>query len=130
MSIHKAGKRKTAIARATLTSGKGRVRVNHVLLDAYEPKLYKLKIMEALMLAGDTAKEVDIDIDVNGGGMMSQAEAARLAIGRCLVEYAPKLKVDFVAYDRNFVVADVRAKEQHKPNCHGTARGRKQKSYR
>ncbi len=128
--IHMAGKRKTAIAKATLSPGKGTVRVNKVPLDMLEPKMYRLKVQEPMMLAEEVIKEVDIDITVTGGGMMSQAEAARLAMGRCLAEYSAKLRKALIEYDRQFIVADVRLKETHKPNMHGTARGRKQKSYR
>jgi small subunit ribosomal protein S9 len=128
--IHKAGKRKTAIAKATLREGTGKIRINHIPLDLYEPKMYKLKISEPLVLADEIGRQVDVNIKVTGGGMMSQAEAARLALGRCLAEYSPQVKTALVEYDRQLLVADVRYKEQHKPNMHGTARGKKQKSYR
>ncbi|MBU0757573.1 MAG: 30S ribosomal protein S9 [Nanoarchaeota archaeon] len=128
--IHKSGKRKTAIAKATLKSGTGKVRINKKLLENYKPKLYQLKIMEPMILAAEEAKDLDISVVVRGGGMMSQAEAVALAIGRCLVEHSPKLKGVLLDYDRNLLVADVRYKETHKPLMHGTARGKKQKSYR
>ena len=116
--MHTSGKRKRAIARATLKDGKGRVRINKVLLDFYEPKLARLKLREPLILAGDTANKVDIDISVKGGGVNSQAEASRLAIAKALMEYAKsdKLKEKFLEYDRNLVVADVRRRESSKPN--------------
>ncbi len=78
--IQASGKRKTAIARATLRKGKGKVRINKKALDIIEPEMAKLKIMEPLMVAEDVAKKVDIDVNVNGGGFMGQAEAARIAI--------------------------------------------------
>jgi small subunit ribosomal protein S9 len=128
--IHKAGKRKTAIAKATLKKGMGKVRINHKLLDLYKPEMYRLKIKEPLILAGNVSEEVDIDVNVKGGGIMSQSEAVRLAISRCLVEYSPKLRNVFLDYDRNLLVADVRRKEPSKPNRHGSARSKRQKSYR
>ncbi len=128
--IHKSGKRKSAIARATLTEGNGTVRINNMLLDEYTPKLSMMKIKEALILAGDTCKSVNIDINVKGGGTSSQAEAARLAAARALVAYDKKLEKVFLNYDRILLVADVRRKETHKPNCRGKARAKKQKSYR
>ena len=74
----------------------------------------------------------DIDIDVTGGGISSQAEASRLAIAKAMVEYGKgeKLKEIFLGYDRNLLVADVRRKEAAKPNRHGQARAKVQKSYR
>ena len=87
---------------------------------------------EPLILAGDAANKVDIDVSVFGGGITSQAEAARLAIAKALVAFTKndKLKEIFLGYDRNLLVADVRRKEPAKPNRHGQARAKIQKSYR
>jgi small subunit ribosomal protein S9 len=128
--IHQSGKRKRAIARATLKQGTGKVRINNQMLDVYGTKITQLKITEPLVLAGDAASGVDIEVIVNGGGIMSQAEAARLAIARALTKYNKKLEKVFLSYDRHLLVADVRRKESSKPNCRGQARAKKQKSYR
>jgi len=128
--IHSSGKRKTAVARATLKEGKGIVRINGMSLEIYEPKLSRLKLMEPLTLAGDTAKKVNITVKIHGGGSSSQAEAARLAIGRSLAQFDNSLESVFQGYDRHLLVADVRRKETHKPNRHGKARAKRQKSYR
>ncbi len=127
--IHKAGKRKTAIARATMKVGKGVVRINYKTLDTYEPEMARLKISEPLVIAGVMSGKYDIQVNVNGGGWQSQAEAARLAIARCLMEADGKLKSKFLEYDRNLVVADTRRKEVCKPND-SKARSKRQKSYR
>jgi len=131
-TIHVSGKRKRAVARATLRQGKGRIRINNKLLDVHESKLARLKLREPLLLAGDVANNVDIDINVFGGGVNSQAEASRLAIAKALVEFtkSERLKETFLKYDRNLLVADVRRKEPSKPNRHGQARAKRQKSYR
>ncbi|HJN32031.1 MAG TPA: 30S ribosomal protein S9, partial [Candidatus Poseidoniia archaeon] len=50
--IHTSGKRKTAIARATVRSGKGRIRINKKPVEFYQPELARLKIQEPLELAG------------------------------------------------------------------------------
>ena len=126
------GKRKRAIARAALSQGNGTVRINHVSLDFYEPKMYRLRLREPLLLAGDVVNSVNIDVNVFGGGIASQAEASRLAIARALVEHtkSERLKEKFLKYDRQLLVADVRRKESAKPNRHGQARAKRQKSYR
>ena len=131
-TVHISGKRKTAIARATLVQGNGIVRVNNIPLEFIHPKMSRLKLMEPLILAGDFASKVDIDVRVVGGGITSQAEASRLAIAKALVNYtkSDKLKEIFLDYDRNLLVADVRRKEPAKPNRHGHARAKIQKSYR
>jgi len=129
--VHVSGKRKSAIARATMRPGKGIVRVNGILLDVFEPKLARMKIREPLMLADEIASKVDVDIVVCGGGVMSGADAARLAVARALVEFEGKavLREKFLNYDRSLLVADVRYKETCKPND-SKARAKRQKSYR
>lgn len=129
-AIHVSGSRKSAVARATLVPGAGIVRINAQLLDHYEPSLSRLKIQEPLILAGDKAKGVNISINVQGGGISSQAEACRLVVARALAQYDKTLHKTFLDYDRALLVADVRRKETHKPNCHGKARAKRQKSYR
>jgi len=130
--VHMSGKRKRAIARVTLKDGKGNITINNQFVESFEPKFARMKIMEPLILAGDLAKKADINITVAGGGIISQAEAVRLAIARALVEYSKSnsLKDTFLKYDRHLLVADTRRKEAAKPNRHGQARAKKQKSYR
>ncbi|MGB9748399.1 MAG: 30S ribosomal protein S9 [Candidatus Woesearchaeota archaeon] len=128
--IQTSGKRKTAIARANLKEGKGIIRINGVLANLISPKIANLKIQEAILLAGDVAKKVDVEIRVKGGGVISRAEAARTALSKALVEFEPSLKEKFLAYDRIFLVSDVRRKETKKPGTHGRARAKRQKSYR
>lgn len=125
------GKRKRAIARATLRQGNGIVKINHLLLDAFEPKVSRMRIMEPLILGEKFAQNADIDVSVSGGGQSSQAEAARLAIGKALLEFSESnaLKEEFLKYDRQLLVADVRRKEACKPND-SKARKKRQKSYR
>ena len=124
------GKRKRAVARATLRQGRGMVRVNHQMLSTIHPKMAQLKIQEPLLIAGDVADTLDVNVNVYGGGYNSQAEAARLAIAKCLVKLDKKLEKNFLAYDRQLLVADVRRKEAHKPNTSKSARAKRQKSYR
>ncbi len=128
--IHVSGKRKRAVARVTLKNGTGKITINNLNLDYYEPKLARMKIKEPLLLAKDITDRVDIEVNVFGGGYMSQADAARLAIGRALIKYNSKLKDLFLNYDRQLLVADVRRKECSKPNSRGNARSKRQKSYR
>ena len=131
-NINTSGKRKRAIARAVIRQGNGIVRVNLVPLDFMQPRMSRLKLKEPLILAGEVANKVDIDVHVTGGGISSQADASRIAIAKALADFAKsdKLREIFLAYDRNMLVADVRRKEPSKPNRHGQARSKVQKSYR
>ncbi|MCC7574613.1 30S ribosomal protein S9 [Candidatus Woesearchaeota archaeon] len=128
--INASGKRKMAIARATIKEGKPWVKINNVSLDIYEPRMAKLRIQEPLLLAGDVVKKLSISVNVYGGGMTSQADAVRLAIAKALADYNESLRQVFLDYDRQLLVADVRRRESRKPNSHGKARAKRQKSYR
>lgn len=125
------GTRKMAIARAVIRRGKGRVRVNHRPVELYSPELARLKLLEPLILAGDRAGKVDIEVNVQGGGVMGQACAARTAIAKAIIGYLEDSELDSVyrAYDRTLVVSDPRRKEP-KHQCGRGARKKRQKSYR
>ena len=128
-NIQTKGKRKRSIARATVKVGKGTVTINGRLLQHYGDQVLMLRMQEPLLLAGDIAKAVDVQVSVNGGGVNGQADASRVAIARALVQYDDKLKKVFDDYDRLLLVADVRRKEVRKPND-SKARAARQKSYR
>lgn len=126
------GKRKTAVARAVIREGKGRVRINKIPLELWQPEMARLKIMEPLLLAGkEIWDSVDIDVKVRGGGFMGQAEAVRMAIARGLVMWtgSEELKRKFLEYDRTMIKGDPRRKEPKKFGGPG-ARARYQTSYR
>jgi small subunit ribosomal protein S9 len=126
------GKRKTAVAKAVVKPGMGRIRINMTPLEIYEPEVARQKIMEPLIQAGDEVwKQLDIDIKVWGGGYMGQAEAARMAIANALLKWtkSTQLRTAFTEYDRTMIAGDPRRKEPKKFGGPG-ARARDQKSYR
>lgn len=129
--VVQSGKRKTAVARANVRKGEGRVRVNRQPLEIYEPELARLKIQEALWIADKKASKLDIDVNVQGGGYMGQADAVRTAIARGIVDYTgdEDLRAMYLAFDRTLLVNDTRRKESKKPLGRG-ARKKRQKSYR
>jgi len=129
--VNTSGKRKTATARASVKKGKGLVRINKKPVDLYEPEIARWKILEAINIAENHLKNIDVDVSVSGGGFMSQANAARTAIAKGLVEFTgdPSLKIAFLDHDRSLLVSDSRRKEAKKPLGRG-ARKRRQKSYR
>jgi len=129
--VNTSGKRKTAIARATVRAGKGRVRINSVPLEFYPNEVVRLKVEEPILLAPGALAGVDVTIDVRGGGIMGQAEAVRTALARGLLKWHndPKIKDIFLSYDRTLLVNDSRQKEPKKPHGRGE-RKKFQKSYR
>ena len=129
--VNTSGKRKTAIARATVQKGKGLIRINKKPVELYEPEIARWKILEPIKLAEKHIDKINIDVNVAGGGFMSQANAVRTAIARGLVEFTadPSLKLAFLDHDRSLLVNDSRRKESKKPLGRG-ARKKRQKSYR
>ncbi len=130
--INSSGKNKTAIARATITKGTGRTRINKKPIEIYDPEFAKLKILEPLMLAGENVVSgIDINVKVSGGGIIGQANAVRTAIARGIVDWTndTEIRDAFAEYDRNLIVNDSRQKETKKFGGPG-ARARFQKSYR
>jgi len=89
-----AGKKKTAIARAIIRPGTGKIRINKLPLEIFEPELCRWKIMEPVMLAGpEIINQIDINIDVKGGGFMGQTEAARTALAKAISNGLINLKL-------------------------------------
>ncbi|MGO8807184.1 MAG: 30S ribosomal protein S9 [Candidatus Bathyarchaeia archaeon] len=126
------GKRKTAVARAVVKQGIGKVRINRTPVEIFEPDVAKAKIMEPLLQAGkEVWEQLDMDVQTSGGGYMGQAEAARVSIANALLKWTKSthLRTVFSEYDRTMIVGDSRAKETKKVGGAG-ARSKEQKSYR
>ncbi len=133
-SITVKSKRKRAIARASVTKGSGIIRVNSRLINTIEPKEIRRLMLEPVILS-ETAKtlfnDLDISVNVNGGGAMAQARAVRGAIAKGISEYygSDIIKNEYMRHDRSIMVDDFRRVEQKKPN-RLKASARFQTSYR
>lgn len=112
------GKRKTAIARATVKPGKGNIKINSTPLELWGNEPMRLWIKEPLIIAGDMVKTIDINVNVKGGGIVGGAEAVRQAIAKGLVDFAggKELRNKYLEYNRNLLVYDFRRTEPHKPS--------------
>jgi small subunit ribosomal protein S9 len=132
------GKRKMAVAKATIRDGEEKITINqrpYSQLDIFN----RLRIEEPIRIAKEQLGELkfNIQVKVSGGGKEGQVEASRLAIARAIVEAvrqeskekADTLKKAYTVYDRNLLVADTRRKEAYKPGD-SKARAKRQKSYR
>lgn len=137
-SVETSGKRKTAVARASVKPGKGRVRVNSEPIEIMQPSLARRKSMEPLVIADAMGRltKVDINVTTTGGGIMGQTDAIRTAIARGLVHYNggaegvdEELRDEYLRFDRSLLVNDPRRKEPKHQLGRG-ARRKKQKSYR
>tara|TARA_Y100000310_G_scaffold345856_1_gene471535 strand:- start:15983 stop:16384 length:402 start_codon:yes stop_codon:yes gene_type:complete len=126
------GKRKSAIAKATITEGNGKITFNRKPL-TFLSDLQQLEINEPLVIAHDILGDLkfNISLNVKGGGVGSQVEAGRLAIARAIIKFTGNeiLKSVFITYDRNMLIADTRRKEVCKPGD-SKARSMRQTSFR
>ena len=115
------GRRKTSVARVTLTPGKGKITINgHDVYEYLPNKLLVLDLCQPLEVT-KTKDMFDVDVKVKGGGLSGQAGATRLGITRALLEsdsdnsseapdsFRKILKVN------GFITRDARKKERKKP---------------
>ncbi len=132
MKIITSGKRKSAVARAVLIEGAGKISINKK--DYKNLQIFdRLKIEEPLRIAEKILGKINFNVEINvrGGGEKGQVEAARIALAKAIVEFSnnEELEKAFLEYDRNLLVADVRRKEAYKPGD-SKARRKRQTSYR
>jgi len=85
-TIHKIGRRKTAVARVYVTEGKGNITVNKKDMATYFPTAtLQYKVNQPLVMTSNDGN-FDIKVNVYGGGITGQAEAIRLALSRAMCE--------------------------------------------
>jgi small subunit ribosomal protein S9 len=103
-----------------------------------EPSLARRKALEPVQIAEGMNRLADVDVIVNveGGGQMGQVDAIRTAIARGLVHYNggaegidEELRDEYLRFDRSLLVNDPRRKEAKHQMGRG-ARKKWQKSYR
>ncbi|CAD8052712.1 unnamed protein product [Paramecium primaurelia] len=133
------GRKKNAVASASIREGKGLVRVNGAPIELVNPAPLRQKALEPLLLLGQVRTgRIDIRVTVRGGGSTAQIYAIRQAISKGVVAYYQKyvdetqkreIKDLLLQYDRTLLVADPRRCEPRKFGGKG-ARARRQKSYR
>ena len=106
------GRRKCSIARVRITAGTGSIVINDVELDKYfDLETLKTIVKQPLVLT-ETLGNVDIVVNVYGGGKTGQAGAIRHGITRALIEFRPELRADLKK--AGFVTRDARKKERKK----------------
>jgi len=126
------GKRKTAVAKAAIKEGTGKITINNVNYE-HLPFFHKLMIQEPLEITKNILGNFNFDIAVTtqGGGVEGRIDASRIAISKALVIFtkSAELRKAMMDYDRSMLIADVRRKEPYKPGD-SKARSKRQKSYR
>lgn len=130
--MYASGKRKAAVARTLIKTGKGKITLNgrdYKTLHMFD----KLKLEEPVKIAESILGKIEFDaeITVKGGGEKGQVDAARLSLAKAIYDFtqSEEVKQAFSEYDRTLLVADVRRKETRKPGD-SKARAKRQTSYR
>jgi len=119
--INALGRRKSAVARVYVSTGKGNITINNRPLEQYFKEDTLQFIVKQPLSLTDTLASFDIKVTLVGGGIKGQAEALRLAIARALC------KIDAEAYrgilkSNGFVTRDSREVERKKPGQPGARR--------
>lgn len=119
--INALGRRKSAVARVYVNSGKGNITINERPLENYFAEETLQYIVKQPLELTNTQAMFDINVNLDGGGIKGQAEALRLAIARALCKidaeaYRPVLK------SNGLLSRDPREVERKKPGRPGARR--------
>jgi small subunit ribosomal protein S9 len=125
------GSRKTSRATAALHQGQGRIRVNGIPLEIWQPEIARLHMLTPVQLVGELREKYDVDVRVAGGGFMSQADAVAMSLARAYVDQVKStdLRDKINACNKYLLSGDPRQAEPKKFGGPG-ARRKRQKSYR
>jgi small subunit ribosomal protein S9 len=111
--VNTVGRRKAAVARVYVKPGKGNITINHRPLETYFPlEIFQYVVKQPLIVL-ENGESFDITINLTGGGIHGQAEAARLGITRALMEINPEWRSTLKKH--GFVTRDPREVERKKP---------------
>jgi len=106
------GRRKTSVARVFLLPGQGQITVNKRTFEDYFPReALRLMVAQPLELTG-TSAQLDVRVNVGGGGLSGQAGAVRHGIARALLEFDENLRPQLKR--AGFLTRDPRMKERKK----------------
>lgn len=86
------GRRKEAVTRVFLSKGSGKITVNDKDYKEYFKLVYLQNQVELPLKTVESQDKLDVKINAAGGGLKGQAEAAKLGIGRALVELNPEFR--------------------------------------
>lgn len=114
------GRRKASVARVYITQGSGQITVNGVELEKYLPQELLRSVVKSPLVLTETQDQVDVLINVYGGGFTGQAGAMRLGIARALIEVNADLRPSLKA--AGFLTRDSRSVERKKYGLKGARR--------
>ena len=125
------GKRKKAVARAVVKEGKGRIYINKMNIDALGNRYYVEFLKEPLSMFADKINKLDVKINVKGGGVMGQLQAARRALVVGIANFLGEKKLlEGIKKENKYLVVEDPRRVEPKKYKGRKARARFQKSYR
>ena len=120
-NIHAVGKRKSAVARVYLRPGNGRIVVNQKEFQDYFPQETTRNLARQPLALVDVGPELDILVNVQGGGPEGQAGAIKHGLSRALVAMNPEFRP--ILKKAGLLTRDPRIKERKKYGRRGARRG-------
>ena len=118
--VNTVGRRKAAVARVYVKPGKGQITITRKALEVYFPlNILQYEVKQPLMVT-ETLENYDVDINLDGGGIKGQAEAARMGIARALCQIDAEFRS--VLKKNGFLTRDSREVERKKPGQPGARR--------
>jgi small subunit ribosomal protein S9 len=120
-NVHAVGKRKSAIARVYLRPGNGRIVVNQREFQEYFPLETTRNLARQPLVLVNVGSEMDILVNVQGGGPEGQAGAIKHGLSRALVAMNPELRP--ILKKAGLLTRDPRIKERKKYGRRGARRG-------
>ncbi len=118
--VNTVGRRKAAVARVFVKPGKGQITINRRSLDEYfSLEILRYEVKQPLLVT-ETEGQFDVTINLDGGGIKGQAEAARMGIARALCEVNAEYRS--VLKKNGFLTRDSREVERKKPGQPGARR--------
>mgnify|MGYP003468841766 CR=1 FL=1 len=119
--VNTVGRRKAAVARVFVKPGNGQITINHRALDVYFPlNILQYEVKQPLLVT-NTLEQYDVTINLDGGGIKGQAEAARMGIARALCQIDAE-QYRSILKKNGFLTRDSREVERKKPGQPGARR--------
>ena len=114
---HGLGRRKSSVARVFIQAGTGEWSVNGRTLQEHFPRHSLQQHASEPLAAVEMQGQMDVRVNVGGGGTTGQAGAVRLGLARALVRYDEELRPKL--REKELLTRDPREVERKKPGQPG-----------
>ena len=115
------GRRKSSVARVRISAGTGNITINNRPIEQFFPNVENQRAITDTLNAVEQLGNLDVQVNVTGGGTTGQAGACKMGIARALVSFDTEFFQPL--RDGGFLTRDSRMKERKKYGLHGARRG-------